>query len=149
MLKPRKIKQFYSIIFEHLKLGEREGASAMGFSPDSTKLVLGMHSCASVLVLNLAEQCSDRHANERRKWQPSILRQFDYHKVSRKSDTRYSWTSMPMLKSNNNLSRAPGVGVEISSLAISPDGQWMATTDDCCQTHVYNFDALQVISILC
>lgn len=31
----------------------------------------------------------------------------------------------------------------ITRMAISSDGQWLATTDDCRRTHVFNLDALQ------
>jgi U3 small nucleolar RNA-associated protein 4 len=29
-------------------------------------------------------------------------------------------------------------------LAVSADGQWLATSDDLCRTHVFNLDSLQV-----
>ena len=45
---------------------------------------------------------------------------------------------------DGNASTGTGGGVEISALAFSPDGQWLATTDDCCRTHVFNLDAIQV-----
>jgi U3 small nucleolar RNA-associated protein 4 len=32
----------------------------------------------------------------------------------------------------------------VTRMTISADGQWLATTDDLCRTHVFNLDALQV-----
>lgn len=32
----------------------------------------------------------------------------------------------------------------VSRMAISSDGQWLATSDDCCRTHVFNLDSIQV-----
>lgn len=34
--------------------------------------------------------------------------------------------------------------VIVSRMAFSADGQWLATTDDHCRTHIYNLDAVQV-----
>jgi U3 small nucleolar RNA-associated protein 4 len=38
---------------------------------------------------------------------------------------------------------ATSVGI-ISRMAISADGQWLASTDDLCRTHVFNLDSMQV-----
>lgn len=32
----------------------------------------------------------------------------------------------------------------ITRMAVSPDGQWLVTTDDRCHTHVFNLDSIQV-----
>lgn len=36
------------------------------------------------------------------------------------------------------------VSTVITRIAVSPDGQWLATTDDRCRTHVFNLDSIQV-----
>jgi len=34
--------------------------------------------------------------------------------------------------------------VYVSHIAISPDGQWLATSDERSRTHIYNLDSIQV-----
>lgn len=36
------------------------------------------------------------------------------------------------------------VPTTVTRMSVSPDGQWLATSDDRCRTHVFNLDSIQV-----
>lgn len=86
--------------------------------------------------------------------QPRVLRRFDHHcqknnlvrdrvvkgrktgdvEMGAPEDDESDESDVDMSPSHANVLR----------LAISSDGQWLASTDDHCRTHIFNLDSIQV-----
>ncbi|KLO20437.1 WD40 repeat-like protein [Schizopora paradoxa] len=76
-LKPRRIKSLMSTLTQHLlQPSASEGASALGFSPDSTKLVIGTSLSGSVLVVDLGRT----HIEDDNLPEIQVLQKFDHHR---------------------------------------------------------------------
>jgi U3 small nucleolar RNA-associated protein 4 len=159
-LKPVRVRDFQKILQEHLPdTVSGRGASALTFSPDSSKLIVAT-SAAFVLVLDLVSDSPSAR----------VLRRFDQHRNSnltaegrcltgRRSSTHHEGDgSEPESEADgpddpndmNNAVQAPHsapptttTSATITRMAISPDGQWLATTDDHRRTHIFNLDAVQ------
>ena len=90
---------------------------------------------------------------------PRVLRRFEQHRFKnlivhdRVVKGRKSDGDVDMIGATDNdecsedpeKSSAPAV-VGILRMSISPDGQWLATSDDHAQTHIFNLDSIQVIT---
>ena len=136
VLRPRRVRAFSDVIKSYLGPEATFGASALTFSADGTKLIIGLSQSGLVAVVELN---TTTH--------PRILRVFDHH---RQLDTR---TRLKQgMKSRRDV---VNIGSTISStetsldavivhLATSYDGQWLASTDLRGCTHVFNLDSLQV-----
>lgn len=91
---------------------------------------------------------------------PRVLRTFDHHRMhdsiirnhvvkGRKSNNDVEMEDVsadPVQESDDDdqhIPSAPEV-VSILRISISPDGQWLATSDDRARTHVFNLDSIQV-----
>lgn len=176
-LRPRRVKNFMSILTPHFPKVDvetvgSEGSSALGFSPDGSKLVLACALSARVLVVDLSER--DKMGRPA----PRVLRSFEQHRIGIERVVR----SMPGRSNattrvgNSNEDMDVDIGGEqkrkeaelnggadtkempsddedeetdelhalVTRLAFSPDGQWFATTDNYNRTHIFNLDAVQV-----
>jgi U3 small nucleolar RNA-associated protein 4 len=159
-LKPVRVRDFQKILQEHLPdTVSGRGASALIFSPDSSKLIVAT-STAFVLVLDLVSDSPSA----------KVLRRFDQHRYSnqtvegrcltgRKSSTHHkgdgseSESDADGLDDPDDMNNAvqpqsappttTTTPATITRMAISPDGQWLATTDDHRRTHIFNLDAVQ------
>jgi U3 small nucleolar RNA-associated protein 4 len=128
------------------------GCSACAFSPDSSKLVLATATSSHIVVFDLGDP-------EAR--QPRLLRKFDQHRLAGAGRTVRGRTVSVHADGDVNIEATPAgnddsdedenmdeeeeavIGA-VTRMTISADGQWLATTDDLCRTHVFNLDALQV-----
>ncbi|KAG7099464.1 hypothetical protein E1B28_001314 [Marasmius oreades] len=147
-IKPRRIKDFSTTIQPHLlsKPASR-GGLAFAFTPDSTKLVMNTAMTSCVLVIDL------RGSDGR----PSVLRRFDHHRESMAGSGRAvkDMNSMDIetvdpaedeqIEQEDEEEHVHSVSAHtnILRIAISADGQWLATSDDKCKTNVFNLDSLQ------
>jgi len=130
------VRVFSDVIKSHFDPETTFGATALSFSTDGTKLVIGLSQSGLVAVVELHSAAD-----------PRVLRVFDHH---RQLDAR------TRLKQGTKSRRdAMDIGTTISStetdpdavivhLATSYDGQWLASTDLRGCTHVFNLDSIQV-----
>jgi U3 small nucleolar RNA-associated protein 4 len=87
-----------------------------------------------------------------------VLRRFDHHRLfhpviqervvkGRKSDgdgdVDMSDPPVDSIEESENQPSTPVI-VNILRVSISPDGQWLASSDDRSRTHVFNLDSIQV-----
>ncbi|TDL28747.1 WD40 repeat-like protein [Rickenella mellea] len=136
-LRPKKVKEFGECLAAHLPKSAFTGASALGFSADSSKLVLATASSSFVLVIDLG-------AGDVR---PQVLRKFDQHRSSHAIAGDRAIKNIPgadfeMSDGEEEADDTQRTAV-ISRMAFSNDGQWLATTDSNCRTQVFNMDAVQ------
>ncbi|KAG6885935.1 hypothetical protein C0993_007437 [Termitomyces sp. T159_Od127] len=126
------------------------GGQAFQFTPDSSKLVMSTTASSYVLVIDLAGE------------KPRVLRRFDQHRFKnsivhdrvvkgRKSDDDVDMVDATANEAHygedTEENRSPAV-VSITRISISPDGQWLATSDDHARTHIFNLDSIQHHSVL-
>ncbi|KAL0579813.1 U3 small nucleolar RNA-associated protein [Marasmius crinis-equi] len=144
-IKPRRIRDFSNIIQPHLPPKPAStGGLAFAFTPDSTKLVMStaMTSCVVVIDLNNGSG------------KPSVLRRFDQHRQSNVRSKRV----IKDLKTGGDVEMAEPdeesdsedeedaskpTQANVLRLAVSADGQWLASSDDQRRTNVFNLDTLQ------
>jgi U3 small nucleolar RNA-associated protein 4 len=161
-LKPKRVRNFQKILQEHLPdTAPGPGASALIFSPDSSKLIVAT-TTGFVIALDLVFGGSTP---------ARVLRRFDQHRnknttvegrflAGRRSDTDHEEGDASEPDSDvdddapddtegtrNGGAQPPhsarSTPATITRMAISPDGQWLATTDDHCRTHIFNLDAVK------
>ncbi|CAL1696492.1 unnamed protein product [Somion occarium] len=162
-LKPKRIRDFTAIIqssFPNAKSNQlpSTGASSFIFTPDSTKLVMATAMSGYILVIDL-------NTGEPK---PRVLRRFEQHRMQnivignrvvkgRKGPDQ----DVEMQDADVEEKVAEGVSdnesevsddgengnkqasVTVTRMAVSPDGQWLATSDDRSRTHVFNLDSIQ------
>ena len=136
-LKPRRVRAFGDVIKSHFGPETTFGATALSFSADNTKLILGLSQSGLVAVVELNPTAD-----------PRILRVFDHH---HQLDTR---TRLKMKSGRDAMGMVPtiyspetGPDAVIMHLVTSDDGQWLASTDLRGCTHVFNLDSIQVTAI--
>ncbi|KAG6891409.1 hypothetical protein C0992_007188 [Termitomyces sp. T32_za158] len=147
----RRIRDFSSIIQAHLPSSNSStGGQAFQFTPDSSKLVMSTTALSYVLVIDLAGE------------KPRVLRRFDQH---RSKNSIVHDRVVKGLKSDDDVDMVDATAneddhgedtekahasaiVNILRLSISPDGQWLATSDDHARTHIFNLDSIQHHSVL-
>ncbi|KAF9229647.1 WD40 repeat-like protein [Gyrodon lividus] len=143
-VKPSRVRSLTSVLEAHiptsgLKEPRSTGGSCFAFTPDSSKMVIASATTSFILVLDLSTE------------QPNVLRRFDQHrKLSSFSGGRIVRGS---IRSQSQDADDNGNGDEITPesnglpsvvrMAVSPDGQWLATSDDLCRTFVFNLDSVQ------
>ncbi|KAK1229372.1 U3 small nucleolar RNA-associated protein [Marasmius sp. AFHP31] len=146
-VKPRRIKDFSAIIQPHLpQKPPSRGGLAFAFTPDSSKLVMSTATTSCVLIIDLNNEDG----------KPSVLRRFDHHREGNARAKRIVKHAKPtedveMAEPNNDDSESESEHESVSEpthanvlrIAISADGQWLATSDDKCRTNVFNLDTLQ------
>ncbi|KAL6304216.1 WD40 repeat-like protein [Sparassis latifolia] len=146
-LKPRRIRDFSAIIQSHIGSSPAStGSSSLTFTPDSSKLVMATATSSYVVVVDIGNEES----------LPRVLRKFEHHRLrdnvvgnrvirGRKGlqDAEPAESEDAGESSENEAATSKQVTATITRMAISPDGQWLVTTDDHCQTHVFNLDSIQ------
>lgn len=158
-LKPRRIRDF-SAILKNASPGAQvsTGASSLCFTPDSSKLVIATSVTSIIHIIDLGSDSSV----------PRVLRRFDHHRQhdrllgGRVVKGRKPQPQPQAFEDDDEEQQevedkgehqeedqepeqsADGEVVTIWRTAISPDGQWLATTDDHRQTHIFNLDSIQV-----
>ncbi|KDQ54726.1 hypothetical protein JAAARDRAFT_181268 [Jaapia argillacea MUCL 33604] len=151
-LKPRRIRDFSSILQPHIPTlptsPPSTGASAFAFTPDSSKLVLATTMSSYILVVDLGVSSTDGSITS-----PRVLRRFDHHRmrnvlvgervVKGRADEDSEGSDIEMHSPTDVGDDAKPIPATVSRISISTDGQWVATTDDHCRTHVFNLDSIQ------
>ena len=147
-LRPKRIRDFASILAVCLpkSASSSTGSLAFRFTPDSSKLVISTAVTACILVVDLSDE------------KIRVLRRFDHHRLpypvlqervvrGRKSDSGgdvdMSDPSVDSKEEGDNPSSTPVI-VNVLRISISPDGQWLASSDDRSRTHIFNLDSIQV-----
>ncbi|KAG6866810.1 hypothetical protein C0991_008746 [Blastosporella zonata] len=150
----RRIRDFSSILQSHIPKSTTmsTGGQAFQFTPDSSKLVMSTVFSSYVFVVDLTGE------------KPRVLRRFDQHRL------KDSLTRERVVKGRNadddvemedataqdngsgeedeeQNSSTPAVA-SILRMSISPDGQWLATSDDRSRTHIFNLDSIQHHGVL-
>ena len=166
-LRPTRVKNFSDILRSSIpststSLPPSTAASALHFTPDSTKLILAIASLVIIMDLHSANNGPKDTAHS-----ASVIRLFPHHR--RRNGAALSRAPGRVIKplpGNASLvSPDPDSADEdqakdadqekidesgevawpvISHVAVSPDGQWLATSDLHGRTHVFNVDAVQV-----
>ncbi|KAI0932482.1 hypothetical protein AcW2_001100 [Taiwanofungus camphoratus] len=152
-LKPRRIRDFSSILQSQLPgLSASTGASFLSFTPDSKKLVVATAMSSYIIILDLGTEAG----------KPHVLRKFEHHRMrdvmisnrvvrGRKGTEGVEIEDVEMEDATEDASESSDdqrpnpkllIGT-VTRMAVSPDGQWLATTDDRCRTHVFNLDTIQ------
>jgi hypothetical protein len=138
-LKPRRIREFSTILQTHLpKSMTGTGSVSLSFTPDSSKLVLATAISSFVLIVELTNQ------------KPQVLCRFDHHRRGRiPGGDRVvkglrNGMDVSVTEDDGDVSDEAPVSANILRMAISPDGQWLATSDDRCRTNIFNMDLLKV-----
>lgn len=146
----RRIRNFSSILQAHIpgSTTSTTGGQAFRFTPDSSKLVMSTATSSYVLVIDLAEE------------KPRVLRRFDHHRSKdlivhdrvvkgRKTvgDVEMGDATVEQNEESEEDNSAPTVA-SVLRISISPDGQWLATSDNRARTHIFNLDAIQHHSVL-
>ncbi|KAJ3795815.1 WD40-repeat-containing domain protein [Lentinula aff. detonsa] len=141
-VKPRRIRDFSSIISPHLpQKPTSTGGLSFAFTPDSTKLVMSAALTSYILVIDISEE------------KPRVLRKFDHHRqrnnlsvdrVTKDLKTVNADVEMDSDDDEDDSSEedTPLLG-SVTRMAVSADGQWLATSDDHCRTHIFNLDSIQ------
>ncbi|THH26656.1 hypothetical protein EUX98_g7537 [Antrodiella citrinella] len=163
-LKPKRIRNLTSILQPHLTPStpshSREpvstGGSTFVFTPDSTKLIMASSVSAYILAIDLSGDA------------PRVLRKFEHHRLgtglignrvvkgrtpvseeeeedsAMDSADKEPETQTASSSDDDSPSSTPSktISTTITRMAISPDGQWLATSDLLSRTHIFNLDAL-------
>ncbi|KAG8808373.1 U3 small nucleolar RNA-associated protein [Serendipita sp. 399] len=132
-LRARRIRVLPSILQSAFPHQESVGASVLTFSPDSKKLVIGVVQGGYVAVLSVGEE-------------PRVLRTFDQHRQPdpRTRSLRSRGLRRDEMEVDDASEAENETGARISRLAVSPDGQWLASSDLNGRTYVFNLDSLQL-----
>ncbi|KZT06760.1 WD40 repeat-like protein [Laetiporus sulphureus 93-53] len=170
-LKPKRIRDFSAVIFESLPEGARNstGASSLMFTPDSTRLVVATAMSCCVLVIDLNDAANSQKPRILRRFEQHRMKdavigdrvvkgagkkrrhRSQKHKEGAEdiemADAQQSGGEEKDHLSDSETELAPAEGRNtllgtITRMAISPDGQWLVTTDERCRTHVFNLDAI-------
>ncbi|KAF8139959.1 WD40 repeat-like protein [Boletus edulis] len=140
-MKPKRVRSLSAVLEAHLPTSSSKGFRSTGgsyfvFTPDSSKLVLASASTSTILIIDLSTE------------EPTVLRRFDQHgkliplsggRLVRGSG-RGRVQSADDEDSELHLSDSPP---SVRRMAVSPDGQWLATSDELCRTFVFNLDSVQ------
>ncbi|KAG6837128.1 hypothetical protein H0H93_014434 [Arthromyces matolae] len=149
-LQIHRIREFSSIVQAHLPSSSAlsTGSQAFQFTPDSSKLVMSTAASSFIFVIDLTGE------------RPRILRRFDQHRFrdarsrvikGRKADDDVEMEDTTAEPDEENAVIEEGstsAVVNILRMAVSADGQWLATSDDSAQTHIFNLDSIQHHSVL-
>lgn len=155
-LKPVRVQDFQTKLRENLPDAPLTyGASALLFSPDCSKLIVAT-ATGFVLVFDLVSDSVS----------PTVLRRFDQHRSRNSSvegraltgrrngvDHDVDLSDPGQQDSHNSDSGSDDIDVwpthskpllaTITRMATSPDGQWLATTDDHMRTYIFNLDSVR------
>ncbi|KAJ3828506.1 WD40 repeat-like protein [Lentinula raphanica] len=145
-VKPRRIRDFSSIISPHLpQKPASTGGLSFVFTPDSTKLVMSTALTSYILVIDISED------------KPRVLRKFDHHRQrnnfstdrvtkdlkTANVDTEMGSDDDDVNEDNSDSDEDEPLLGSVTRMSVSADGQWLATSDDRCRTHIFNLDSIQ------
>lgn len=166
-LKPKRIRDFSSILRPHLPGKQTStGASCFQFTPDSRKLIMASAMSAYVLVIDLADKPRVLRRFEHHRMQNVVLGERVVRgrqkSVGPQEDVEMTDDAAPQQAEPEDKSDAGDASSDddtpsdppkpvvatITRMAISPDGQWLATSDDHRRTHVFNLDSVQYHAVL-
>ncbi len=157
-LKPKRIRNFTTILQASLSGSPPStGGSCFVFTPDSTKLVMATCTSSFILIIDLNSENDT----------PRVLRKFQHHRTQNTATgraTRGKRTSSEDVEMADKDEESPpgeneqtdseeeeseggdgqATSCTITRMAVSADGQWLATSDDRSRTHTFNLDAIQV-----
>ncbi|KAG9056209.1 U3 small nucleolar RNA-associated protein [Serendipita sp. 407] len=139
-LTARRVRGLSTILQLAFPNEETIGASTMAFSPDSKRLVIGVVQGGYISVVHVEEQ-----------EEPRLLRTFDQHRqldlrsrlLQRQQNVLKHVDDMVVDNENDN-EESRGLIARINRLAVSPDGQWLASSDLHGRTYIFNLDSLQL-----
>ncbi|EIN13583.1 WD40 repeat-like protein [Punctularia strigosozonata HHB-11173 SS5] len=152
-LKPKRVRDFAAILVESLPSTSRAapstGGTAFVFTPDSLKLVMSTTS-AYILIIDLSSE------------RPRVVRRFEQHRmehvgIGKAARTKQGGHEAAMDvdgegSEDDEEEQIPSgddaVGISVSRMCVSTDGQWLATTDDRCRTYIFNLDSIQHHSVV-
>ncbi|KAI0762616.1 WD40 repeat-like protein [Fomes fomentarius] len=166
-LKPKRIRDFAATLQGSIA-NASTGASSLTFTPDSSKLVIASSQSVAVLIVDLGSAASaprvlrkfEQHrvkdgfvkgrAVKGRRSPPSVNGDGDVEMASDNEEARDATANdagddaaVPSPSSDSDVEDSKVVHTTITRMTISPDGQWLATTDDRRRTHIFNLDAVQ------
>ncbi|KAL4068329.1 WD40-repeat-containing domain protein [Scleroderma yunnanense] len=141
-VKAKRVRSLSVVLQEHLSVPGSQGTLSIGgnkflFTPDSSKMVMASTS-STILVIDLGSA------------KPTCLRRFDQHqkpslvsagRVIRGASRGQSKHENHDADDSDDISNTGTPSVV--QMAVSPDGQWLASSDDRGRTFVYNLDSLQ------
>lgn len=136
-LRPRRSRTIAQV----LSAPEATGASALGFTPDSRRLVVATWTGSRVVLLDL-----DEHQEE-------VVRVFDVRDVGRESEQSGA-NNQDNAHADNEDENAQdwnadaALSPRISRVAVSPDSQWLASADSAGHVCVFNLDSVKHVSTL-
>jgi U3 small nucleolar RNA-associated protein 4 len=126
------------------------GVTAFVFTPDSLKLIMATTS-ACVLVVDLSPE------------RPRVVRRFEHHRMESARVGRASRVSKDEKApgaeeavmdvdtedsedehQDQAVTKEIAMDSQVLRMCVSIDGQWLATTDRRCRTHIFNLDSVQV-----
>lgn len=163
------MKNLTSKLLPHVASGSEDeistGSTALTFSPDSSKLVLATSLSSYTLIIDLAGAHEDLD-NIR------VLRRFDQHRLrdvaqpsssaaprqvnghaQKHGDVAMDVDQAPSDEESDGAIAHQKIRLadsyetqirRITQASFSPDGQWLATSDEHRRVHVYNMDSIQV-----
>lgn len=144
-MKPRRVRSLTAVLEAHIPTSSSKGSCSTGgsyfvFTPDSSKVVLASALTSFILVIDLSTE------------EPTVLRRFDQHR-------KLISLSGGRLVRGSGRSQVQDAGDDdgellqsdsppsVVRMAVSPDGQWLATSDELCRTFVFNLDSIQACGI--
>ncbi|KAG9314637.1 WD40 repeat-like protein [Chiua virens] len=137
-IKPRRVRSLTAMLEAHIctKGCRSTGGSYFVFTPDSSKMIMASALTSFILIIDLGTE------------EPTVLRRFDQHRelISLHGGRLLRGSSRNQVRhaddDDNELS-PPDSPPSVIRMAISPDGQWLATSDELCRTLVFNLDSIQ------
>lgn len=146
-VKARRVRVLTSVLESHLPAPASEGPRSTGgntfiFTPDSTKMIMASATTSFIIIIDLSTE------------EPAILRRFDQHRRTSSISGGRIVRGMGRAQSQDAEENegeemmmtldSDGPPPSIRRMAVSPDGQWLATSDDLCRTFVFNLDSIKV-----
>lgn len=146
-VKPKRVRSFTPLLQQQLSVaGSKElpstGGSKFVFTPDSTKMIMASASTSIIVAIDLGPA------------EPTVLRQFEHHRKisslsggrvirgSSRGKTTHASHQDEEHDDTDGMSNS-GTTPSILQMAVSPDGQWLASSDEWCRTFIYNLDSIQ------
>lgn len=137
VLKSSRVRTFASILENRITAQSSQnpvstGGSSFTFTPDSSKLIMASAITSLILVIDLSSEA------------PTILRTFNQHCNAGSITSGRVVRGINRGTSDEDEQSVGGIdSVAIMKMAVSPDGQWLATSDDLCRIFVFNLDSIQ------
>lgn len=110
-----------------------EGATALTFSPDSSRFIIGTAQSSSLIILSVEG-----------KSEPKVLRVFDHHRQANSMNTLKDVRGQIHVDMGEDDAKEQSSYARITTLATSADGQWLASSDTDGWINVFNLDGIQV-----